>query len=247
MAPDTNNPLLGKIPRVVGTLTTRAGLEAFLAEHRDACDITEVRLDEIGVFPGWMEACRKIEAAGRPVMLTLRSTKEGGKCARSRAERRALLTAAATCASIIDVEHNSDSPAELKPGIQAAGKLLLVSYHDFARTPPREVLDKIIATATPHAAAVKIATMVNTAADLATLEAVLREKRAIPLCLIGMGAMGTRTRTGFPALGSCLTYGFLDAVSAPGQLSAAELVAHLRQTHAAYAAAHDHRAGGGSS
>ncbi|MBI2814621.1 MAG: type I 3-dehydroquinate dehydratase [Opitutae bacterium] len=232
---------LGKIPFVVGTLTTRAGLEAFVTAHRDACDIAEVRLDEIGVFPGWMEACRKIEAAGRPVMLTLRSTKDGGRCGRSREERRALLTQAAACASIVDVEHNSDSPAELKPVIAAAGKLLLVSYHDFARTPPQRDLEQVIAEASPHAAAVKIATMVQTDADLATLDAVLREPRKIPLCLIGMGAKGTRTRTDYPALGSCLTYGYLDAVSAPGQLSARELVAHLLKTHPAYAAAHSRR------
>lgn len=227
---------LGKIPFVVGTLTTRAGLAAFPSAHRDACDIAEVRLDEIGVFPGWMEACRKIEAAGRPAMLTLRSTKDGGKCGRSREERRTLLTQAAACASIVDVEHNSDASAELQPAVAAAGKLLLVSYHDFVGTPTRAVFEKIIAEASPHASAVKIATMVNTDADLATLEAVLSEPRKIPLCLIGMGAKGTRTRTGYPALGSCLTYGYLDAVSAPGQLSARELVAHLRKTHPAYAA-----------
>lgn len=226
--------ILGKIPFVVGTLTTRAGLEAFLQQHRDACDIAEVRLDEIGVFPGWMESCRKIEATGRPVMLTLRSTKDGGKCGRSREERRALLAQATACASLIDVEHNSDSPAELKPAIQAAGKILLVSYHDFARTPPRDFLEKVIAEASPHASAVKIATMVNSDADLATLDAVLSEPRKIPLCLIGMGAKGTRTRTDYPALGSCLTYGYLDAVSAPGQLSARDLVAHLRRIDAAY-------------
>ena len=219
---------------MVGTLTTRAGLDAFAVEHRDACDIAEVRLDEIGVFPGWKEACRKIEAAGRPVMLTLRSTKDGGKSELSRAERQAILTQAAACASIIDVEHNSDSPAELKPVVAAAGKLLLVSYHDFARTPPRGDLEKVIAAAAPHASAVKIATMVNIDADLATLDAVLREPRKIPLCLIGMGAKGTRTRTDYPALGSCLTYGYLDAVSAPGQLSARDLVAHLRRIDAAY-------------
>ena len=224
----------GEIPGVVGTITTRAGLEAFPHAYRDACDIAEVRLDETGVFPGWMDACRKIEATGRPAMLTLRSQRDGGKCGRSREERRVLLTQAVDCASIIDVEHNSDLPAELKSAVAAAGKMLLVSYHDFAGTPPREVLETIIAEAGPHASAVKIATMVNTAADLLTLEAVLREKRALPLCLIGMGAKGTPTRTSYPALGSCLTYGYLDSVSAPGQLSAAELVAHLRRTLPAY-------------
>ena len=234
---------LGKIPFVVGTLTTRAGLAAFPSEHHDACDIAEVRLDETGVFPDWMEACRKIEAAGRPVLLTLRSTRDGGKCGRSREERRALLTQAAACASLVDVEHNSDAPAELQPAVAAAGKLLLVSYHDFAGTPSRGELEKIIAAASPHASVVKIATMVHTDADLATLDAVLREPRKIPLCLIGMGAKGTQTRTDYPALGSCLTYGYLDAVSAPGQLAARELVTHLHKTHAEYAAARDRRAG----
>lgn len=234
MTPTRNNAGIGQIPRVVGTLTTRAGLEAFPPEYREACDLAEVRLDEIGIFPGWMEACHRIERAGTPVMLTLRSRTDGGKCERSRAERRAILTQAAACASLIDIEHNRDSPPDLSPAVHAAGKTLLVSYHDFARTPPREVLEKMIAEAGRHAEAVKIATMINTDADLLTLEAVLREKRKIPLCLIGMGAKGTHTRTDYPALGSCLTYGYLDSLSAPGQLSARELVAHLRRNLPGY-------------
>ena len=235
MPPAKNNHFeIGKIPRVVGTLTTRAGLDVFPRDYLDACDIAEVRLDEIGVFPGWTEACKKIEAAGRPVMLTLRSTKDGGKCDRSREDRLAILTQAVGCASIIDVEYNSDSPEKIRPAVHAAGKTLLVSYHDFAQTPSRQVLEKIITEAGRHASAVKIATMVNTDTDLLTLEAVLREKRKIPLCLISMGAMGTPTRTSYPGLGSCLTYGYLDAVSAPGQLSARELVAYLRQIDPGY-------------
>lgn len=225
---------LGRIPLVVGTLTTRAALAAFPPACHDACDIVEVRLDEIGVFPGWREACRKIEAAGRPVMLTLRSKGDGGKSELSASERQALLTQAAACASIIDVEYNSDSPEKIRPAVQAAGKMLLVSYHDFARTPARAELEKIIAAAALHATAVKIAVMVNHDADLLTLAAVLRERRPVPLCLIGMGAKGTPTRTAYPGLGSCLTYGYLDSASAPGQLSARELVAHLRRVNPAY-------------
>lgn len=234
MTPTRNNAGIGKIPRVVGTITTRAGLEAFHHEYRDACDIAEVRLDEIGIFHGWVEACHRIERAGTPVMLTLRSKTDGGKCARSRAERRAILTQAVACASIIDVEHNSDSPQDISPAVHAAGKTLLVSYHDFARTPARETLEKVIAEAGRHAEIVKIATMVKADADLLTLDAILREKRGVPLCLIGMGAKGTHTRTAYPALGSCLTYGYLDSISAPGQSSARELVAYLRQVDPVY-------------
>jgi len=50
-----------------------------------------------------------------------------------------------------------------------------------------------------------------------------------PLCVIGMGNAWKQTRVSFPKLGSCLTYGYLDQPTAPGQVSAAELVRQLRE------------------
>jgi 3-dehydroquinate dehydratase len=44
-----------------------------------------------------------------------------------------------------------------------------------------------------------------------------------------MGALGKQTRTAFPKLGSCLTYGYLDKPAAPGQLAAAALVRRLKK------------------
>jgi 3-dehydroquinate dehydratase-1 len=63
--------------------------------------------------------------------------------------------------------------------------------------------------------------------DIATLEKLLGSSLDVPLCVIGMGAFGTKTRITFPAHGSCLTYGYLDAPSAPGQLSAEMLSEQL--------------------
>ena len=42
-----------------------------------------------------------------------------------------------------------------------------------------------------------------------------------------MGPLGPQTRIDFPKLGSCLTYGYLDAPVAPGQVSARELMRQL--------------------
>ena len=43
-----------------------------------------------------------------------------------------------------------------------------------------------------------------------------------------MGEAWKQTRVLFPKLGSCLTYGFLDKPTAPGQMSAEELLRQLR-------------------
>jgi 3-dehydroquinate dehydratase type I len=70
--------------------------------------------------------------------------------------------------------------------------------------------------------------MIQREEDVATLRQLLARKWPVPLCVIGMGARGAATRVEFAKLGSCLTYGYLDAPSAPGQPSAAELVALMR-------------------
>jgi 3-dehydroquinate dehydratase type I len=219
-----------KSPRVVGTITTRACLEDFPRDRRGSCDIAEVRLDQIGDIPGWSEACRAIEAAGTPVLLTLRSVQEGGKCGRTNEERLRLMREALTCSSLLDVELSSGLAETIKPEADRAGKTLIISFHDFSGTPTQASLEAIIAGGEHFGPIVKLATMIHTEADLAVLDAILAEPRGTLLCLIGMGAKGQITRTAYPARGSCLTYGFLDSIVAPGQLSAAEL---MRRVHAA--------------
>ena len=74
----------------------------------------------------------------------------------------------------------------------------------------------------------------NAASDIKTLEQLLAKKWEVPLCVIGMGPLGTSTRVSFACSGSCLTYGYVDTPSAPGQLSAQELVAQLRKLFPAF-------------
>ena len=65
-----------------------------------------------------------------------------------------------------------------------------------------------------------------------SLKQLLAKDWGLPLCVIGMGTLGTPTRTDFPRLGSCLTYGYLDTPVAPGQLSARARLDHLRPAKA---------------
>jgi 3-dehydroquinate dehydratase-1 len=107
-------------------------------------------------------------------------------------------------------------------------RALIISHHDFGKTPPLAELQQVIRTAANYGTVVKIATLTKTEEDVATLRALFAEQCSASVCLLGMGPLGPRTRVEFPRLGSCLTYGYLDAPIAPGQVSAAQLKESLQ-------------------
>src|SRR5439155_164041 len=119
--------------------------------------------------------------------------------------------------SAIDVEFRSAlAESGLYQDCEAQGKALISSFHDFEETPALEELSIIVSRAQRRASIVKISTMINTASDIKTLEQLLAKKWEVPLCVIGMGPLGTSTRVSFACSGSCLTYGYVDTPSAPG-------------------------------
>lgn len=225
---------IGAIPRVVGTISSRPLLAAFLADFRGHCDVAEIRLDLIGEFDGWEEVCAGIVKAGTPVILTLRAKAEGGKCDWPDAERRAVFERALSCASAVDIELSSGLLPGFAREVRAANTALIASYHDFSRTPELGELRRIAAAAGEFASITKISTMVRTESDVSALAELLAGRGGNLICAIGMGQNASSTRTSFPRLGSCLTYGYLDFANAPGQLSARQLVEHLRAADSNY-------------
>jgi 3-dehydroquinate dehydratase-1 len=75
----------------------------------------------------------------------------------------------------------------------------------------------------------KISTLIQGPQDIDTLKELLSKHKGRPICVIGMGADASETRVEFPALGSCLTYGYIDSSGAPGQLPAAILRERLNR------------------
>jgi 3-dehydroquinate dehydratase I len=225
---------IGRIPRVVGTISQWEALQHFHNHSAKSCDIVEARLDEIGVENPWQAACKAIDDSGVPVLATLRSTSEGGKCDRNEDDRLKILESALPYVSMVDVEFNSNAAQKLAAVAKEHGKHVLVSFHDFKQTPSLDQLSQIVESASASAAVIKISTMVRSDGDIATLQSLLARRGETPLCVIGMGAAGTKTRTVFPCIGSCFTYGYLDTPSAPGQLPAVSLVDHLRAVIGAY-------------
>jgi 3-dehydroquinate dehydratase I len=213
----------GPIPRVVGTVSSH--LEPRPLEV--PTDIVELRLDLIPEDANWAGWCDQLQKAGIPVIGTIRMAAEGGRWNGEELERMASYRELLPHVSAIDVEFRAEIARSLAVEAKAAGKLCIISFHDFQKTPSMTELQEVVREAQHFASIVKVTTMVNTEADLATLESVLQEPLSVPKCVMGMGALGGQTRISFPTRGSCLTYGYLDESNAPGQLSAATLVREL--------------------
>lgn len=220
---------IGRIPRVVGTVCTFDSLARLKTFTEKSFDIAELRLDEVGTSHDWLNECRLLKGSGRPVILTLRSATEGGKSHLANNERKAIIETALPVVSAIDVEFQSGLADSLYTQAKALGKALVSSYHNFQKTPSLDELSAIVLEAKKQASVVKISTFVTSPVDLKTLEALLQKDWGVPICVIGMGPLGTSTRVSFPCSGSCLTYGYLDVPSAPGQLPARTLVEQLRK------------------
>jgi len=105
---------------------------------------------------------------------------------------------------------------------------IIVSYHDFNKTPPMEYLEKICNQITNQGADIlKIATMINEEEDIKRITD-LRKYAKIPAIIIGMGEKGKLTRV---APDNYLTFGALskDEGSAPGQYTIEELIEYFKQ------------------
>lgn len=180
-------------------------------------DLLEVRVDR---FPPSVRSADALRLARRfgPVLLTIRSRKEGGGWRGTEAARLALFRALIPAADAVDVEGASPVAGAVLRAAKRAGKWTVLSHHDFAKTPSDAALRRMGARFKRSGADVlKVAAMPRSARDVDRLMAFcagLEGRRAF----IAMGALGRRTRTEPARWGSCLTYGSVGAAAAPGQV-----------------------------
>jgi 3-dehydroquinate dehydratase-1 len=195
-------------------------------------DVAELRVDAFASHGAESVLAELAKYEGIPTLATIRSHAEGGAWAGREAEREKLFLALLPHVGAIDVELAAPALlAALGPAARAAGRLLIASHHDFARTPEPGVLADLIARAHEAGAdVVKIAAAVRVPEDIRTLAAALLAPAEIGRIVIGMGEAGLVTRVLFPALGSLVSYAHVGRSTAPGQLPLDELVDLLRRT-----------------
>ncbi len=154
----------------------------------------------------------------------MRLAAEGGSWRRPDAERAVYYNTALEHLAAIDVELQSELVPKLSQRAKKTGKTLILSSHDFTKTPSSSALQDVILEASRHADIVKIATMISGPRDVDRLRELLATDWGVGLCVLGMGPGSNPTRVEFPRLGSVLTYGYLDRPTAPEQPRAADLM-----------------------
>jgi len=140
--------------------------------------------------------------------------------------RRLLLAAVEAGAAFADIEIEAD-PRFRDRLVRAAHSRncrVIVSYHDYRRTPPRPELEAVVSRAFQAGADIaKIACRVRETLDNARLLGLL--DLGLPLVVVGMGRRGRLTRIAAPFLGSLFTYASAGKGegTADGQMDAASL------------------------
>lgn len=243
----------GRLPAICAPLVgrTRAGLLAeveIVAAKRP--DLLEWRVD---FFEGIADSAEVVELAanikrianGIPLLFTRRSSKEGGeKIALSEPQVVALyrMVCESGLVDMVDFEmgNHADHVREVRAMSHAAGVQLILSFHDFQRTPAVDVLNGRFALAAELGADVaKVAVMPQGMEDVLTLlTATLQSsgRLGIPVVSMAMAGWGSVTRLCGWTFGSAMTFAVGQHSSAPGQLPIEDLAAGLAILRKAFGA-----------
>lgn len=234
----------GRLPAVCAPLVARTRA-ALLAEAATVAakrpDLLEWRVD---FFQGMDDRAEVLAAAaelrahagGIPILFTRRSRREGGEPI-PLDEPQVLELYRAVCESgcvdFVDFEMDNEPAhvAQVRELARRCGLPLVLSFHDFQRTPDAASLAARFAQALELGADVaKVAVMPGNMEDVhLLLGANLQASRSlgIPVIAMAMGPLGAVSRLCGGVFGSALTFAVGAAASAPGQMPIEDVRAGL--------------------
>lgn len=211
--------------------------QARLAQQQGA-GAAELRADLLADPAQVRAALTAVRAASSlPLLLTYRSTTEGGKGAghgQGYEEYLASLLQLRPAVDAVDIEMACPASKALVAEAKAGGYDVVGSCHDFTATPSAaQIAEKLAQITAAGADITKVAYMPRTAQDVAALRHAAHDFAGAyphqPLIAISMGQLGTPSRTD---LVNCLTFATIadGAASAPGQATIAYVRAWLENT-----------------
>ena len=231
------------VPMVGKTITELVEESEFLKELD--LDVVEWRVDffeevtNIDKVKQALQAIREV-LVDKPIIFTFRSAKEGGQKEVSTAFYFELNKSIAETklVEVIDVELFNDEKdvKELVNVAHANGVAVIISNHDFHKTPEKEEIISRLRKAQELGGDIpKIAVMPTCAKDVITLldaTRIMNEKYADgPIITMSMAGKGIISRLSGELFGSALTFGAANKVSAPGQISVVELRKTIQLLH----------------
>ncbi len=211
--------------------------QARLAQQQGA-GAAELRADLLADPAQVRAALTAVRAASSlPLLLTYRSTTEGGKGAghgQGYEDYLASLLQLRPPVAAVDIEMACPASKALVAEAKAGGYDVVGSCHDFTATPSAaQIAEKLAQITAAGADITKVAYMPRTAQDVAALRHAAHDFAGAyphqPLIAISMGQLGAPSRTD---LVNCLTFATIadGAASAPGQATIAHVKAWLENT-----------------
>ena len=235
-----------KICAIVLGQTEGEILELAKRSNEENCDLIEFRVDhyeyalELDKVKGLLRRLRK--TAKKPIIFTFRTAREGGKKECSHEYYKELLTMVAenSLCELIDVEESAVAgDNEFISLLKDLGAYVIVSKHDFTRTPDKdEIMRTFIDMERKGADIIKAAYMPLNKKDVLNLMAAAEEMTSsyasCPVITISMGQLGMVTRVLGEFIESAITFASITKASAPGQINVAGIEEVLDIIHENY-------------
>lgn len=194
------------------------------ARALEVSEYAELRLDylkpaDIG------EALDLTKKMKRRLVYTVRPASEGGRFSGIERERRSVLRLAAEYGPrLLDIEYSAISHDQgLRRYVKRTGTDVLVSWHDFEKTPTLSALSKRLKQMGRISQHVKIVTSAKTEYDAATVLSLYAQAGKTKLIAFAMGELGRISRVLCLYLGSPYTYVAQGRSVAPGQFTVSEM------------------------
>jgi 3-dehydroquinate dehydratase-1 len=199
--------------------------------HSRGLDVAELRIDTYGYTDIQYVVDRVRSFASLPTIATIRVERERGHWTGTDAERLSLFKAVIPEVHGIDVELSSAAIlGEVVASAKAAGRVVIVSNHNFEETPSTtELVDLARQAENVGADYLKLSAMASSQEDIQRLAKFTIDHADQGVIVIGMGGHGSASRAFFPLLGSRLTYARSNLQTVSGQLPFDETFELLRQ------------------
>ena len=210
-------------------------------------DLVEWRVDwfeqvfDLEKVLGLLKELREV-LGGLPLLMTFRTSKEGGEKSISDSDYARLNIEAAKSGyvDLIDVEifTGDEIVKEIIDAVHNYGVKVIASNHDFDKTPDKDdIVGRLRKMQELGADIPKIAVMPQSAKDVLTLlsatDEMVTKYADRPIITMSMAGTGLISRLCGEVFGSALTFGAAKKASAPGQMEVNDLSTVLQLLHSA--------------